>query len=97
MHERRERKKRTCIEEEKEINKIGLIIPNRGSIAVATSRISNCKCPHLRVGSLIKSTQPAQYKEPGGVVYYKNSKEKEEERSSVEQQATKKIEEDGRC
>jgi hypothetical protein len=44
MHERRQRKKRTCIGEERPINKIGLIIsnileklsgliiPNRGSI-----------------------------------------------------------------
>jgi hypothetical protein len=46
MHERREREKRTCIREERAINKIGLIIlnileklsrliiPNRGSIRV---------------------------------------------------------------
>jgi hypothetical protein len=49
MHERRERKKKTCIRKERAINKIGLIIsnilekpsgliiPNRGSKSVASS------------------------------------------------------------
>jgi hypothetical protein len=49
MHERRERKKRTCIGEERAINKIGLIISN------ILEKFSRLIIPNKREYSLSKN------------------------------------------